>query len=121
MFSRAQLKNIMSVLLLFGTFTAIIIVIIGGVKYLTLFGGETFKTSLLGLEPYQTSVRQILSAALTFSPEGIIEFGLLILVLTQLFRVMLLLCYYAIIRDYWFILISLIITLILTYSLFWRT
>jgi uncharacterized membrane protein len=52
-----------------------------------------------------------------FSSVGMIELGMLVLVATQVARVLMLLIFYILQRDYWYILFSSFILTVIIYSL----
>jgi uncharacterized membrane protein len=120
MISTQKMENMMGVLLLVGTLFSASLVCIGGVLFLIHHGGESIHSEWLQLAASQISHHQTWSLAFSFSPLGIIELGLLMLVITQILRVFLLCGFYATIRDFWFTLISTFILFVLIYSLFWR-
>lgn len=120
MFSIKQMENIIGWILIVGTLFSALLVLTGGCLYLLQHGSETMNAELLAANDYQIGVREILDIAFSFSPIGLIELGLVLLVATQLLRVALLVWFYAMIRDYWFTLISCFILFTLTYSLLWR-
>lgn len=103
-------------LLLFGTLLAALIVLIGGILYLLHTGTQPMQFDLLQNAPKATGT--IWRNAFSFTPLGIVQLGLLVLVATQLFRVASLFVYYSIIRDYWFMLFCGLVLLALIYSLF---
>lgn len=118
MISNQQLEKKMGTILLVGTLLALALVIIGGGWYLIENGAAPLQTELLSVSHDQTSLTQILEKALSLSPISLIELGLLTLVATQVIRVGLLVWFYFRLHDYWFVLISLFVFLVLVYSLF---
>ncbi len=88
--------------------------------YLLQFGSNNMHTELVETTSYATNMTLIWHTALSFSPLGLIELGLLTLVVTQIMRVGLLVWFYSATQDYLFALISLFILLALIYSLIWR-
>lgn len=124
MITHKQLQEWMALILLLGMAISMLLVIIGGTIYLIHEGSNNIYSTVAENIHYNTNIKSILRHALTFSPLGIIELGLLTLVLTQVCRVGLLAIYYISIRDYKFICISGFILLVLIYSIFlqagWR-
>lgn len=117
-----QTELLMGQILRAGLWLSVIIVLIGGVIYLNQHGSQLVHYQFFDLKTTQlTTMSGILNTALTFSARGIIQFGLLILVLTQVLRVALTVCFFLQERDYIFTIISFMILLILIYSIFWRT
>lgn len=104
-----------------GLWLSVVIVLIGGALYLIQNGNELIHYSAFQEEPQHIhTMAGILHSALTFSAVGIIEFGLLVLVLTQVIRVGMTVWLFAEERDAVFTWISLIILAVLIYSIFWR-
>ncbi|VVC76956.1 hypothetical protein AQUSIP_22830 [Aquicella siphonis] len=115
------MEEIMGLILTAGMMIACCMVIIGGSMYLYQNGGNSLQSELFQTENYHTSIAMIWHTALSFSPMGIIELGLLTLVGTQVVRVAMLVWYYGVTHDFWFASISLFILVTLVYSFFWRT
>lgn len=118
MISNQQLEKKMGTILLVGMLLALALVMMGGGWYLIENGSAPLQTELLSVNHDQTSLTQILEKALSLSPISLIELGLLTLVATQVVRVGLLVWFYFRLHDYWFVLISLFVFLVLVYSLF---
>jgi uncharacterized membrane protein len=115
------MQDMIGIVLLMGTLISAVIVILGGLFYLLQYGNENMHTEFLQSDTYQLSIKQLWQMALSFSSKGIIMLGLLSLVMTQIVRVALLTWFYMILRDYWFILFSVFILIVLIYSFFLRT
>jgi|GEM_PF-1671248 uncharacterized membrane protein len=120
MLSTKQMEDIMSLLLIFGMLISAGLVTLGGAMYLYQHGMESLHTELLQAGGYHINIKLILKNALSFTPLGIIELGLLTLIGTQVLRVALLVWFYAFTRDTWFTFISVFILITLVYSLVWR-
>lgn len=120
MMAQPTMEKLIGIILLVGIGLAIVFVFIGGALYLWQFGGQSLQTELLQADAYQAHPTSIWQLALSFTPLGIIELGLIILVATQIMRVALLTFFYIRVRDVWFTLISLFILTTLLYSFFWR-
>jgi uncharacterized membrane protein len=106
--------------LLAGTLFSMAVVLIGGIWYLSQFGNDNVQFELLRSMPKSRSIDEIWRVALSFTPLGIVELGLLLLVATQLLRVAMLCVFYAIIGDYGFTSISCFVLLVLIYSFIWH-
>lgn len=115
-----KMEIVMSLILTIGMFLSASLVLLGGTIFLFQHGSESINTQLMQSDAYHTNIKHILQAVFSFSPVGIIELGLVILIATQMIRVGLLVWFYGIIRDYWFSCISLFILIVLVYSFFWR-
>lgn len=116
----AKIERAIGVLLLIGTTLSAVLVLSGGIMYLWQHGGENMQTELLVSDNYSVNIRQIWRIALSMTPLGMIEVGLIVLVATQILRVGLLVWFYTVIRDFRFTLISLFIFTILLYSFLWE-
>lgn len=114
------IEKLISVLLLTGTLSSLIIVLIGGSWYLSEYGQNDMQFELLTVDNTTHTIQQIWQMALSFTSLGIIQFGLLLLVATQSLRVSLLCFYYLQKRDYIFSCISAFILFVLIYCTFWR-
>ena len=108
-----KIEKCIGLFLLTGILISASFVCIGGILFLIQHGSETIRTDIL---PSPLSRQAMWQLAFSFSPLGMIELGLLLLVLTQLLRVALLCGFYAAIRDYWFTGISAFILLVMVYS-----
>ena len=100
-------------------FVSSLLVLIGGTLYLIHHGHDTVSFQKFQGEPVTyTSFMGICKAALSLSARGLIELGLLFMVMGQAIRVLLTLILFALEKDKIFILISLFILIIMIYSLF---
>lgn len=115
-----KMEAVMSLLLTLGTLFSAALVLVGGVLYLLQSGGQIVHFDSLQGHAVHMTIKQVWMVALSFSPLGIIELGLLSLVATQILRVGLLTWFYASIRDWWFTNISLFVLLTLIYSFILR-
>ncbi len=103
-------------LLLIGTIISSLIVLTGGVLYLAQYGTDNVEFEMLNHAATATTIKEVWRVALSFTPLGIIQLGLLTLVATQLLRVAMLLIYYVAIRDYWFMVFCGFVLMVLIYS-----
>lgn len=110
MLNETRLKNWMGIVLQVSLIIAISLTIIGGTLFLWAHGQETLQPDLLTATPFK----------LSFSPLGLIEIAMLVLVIAQVARVAILCTYYTMIRDYWFMLFSFFILAVILYSLIWQ-
>lgn len=112
-----KIDKVNSVLLLAGTLLSSLSVLIGGTLYLMQHGHELIKyNGSLFFTPF--SIKSAVYAALSYSPEGMIEIGILLLIFTQTLRVFLLSLFYFIQKDYRFLAISLYVLIALIYGFF---
>src|SRR3990167_4053968 len=111
-----KIETWMKLIVLLGIMLAICFVMIGGFSYLMIEGQNQLPLSLLQLEANHSGINQAWHMAFSFSPLGMIQLGLLILVLTQILRIALLACFYAVSRDEKFTLMSTFILFVLIYS-----
>lgn len=116
-----KIEEIISLVLTIGVLISIALVLLGGCMYLWQVGSRPINLELLQTADHATNMQIIWHSALSFSPVGLIELGLLTLVGTQIMRVFLLVWYYSAIHDFLFAFISLFILLTLIYSLIWRS
>lgn len=113
------LKLITRIILALGLFTAVVCVALGGVLDLIEFGHLNVNELLQDQAPIIT-ISQILHLAFSFSSSGLIELGLYLLVVTQIFRIAPFVFFYMHEGDYKFSILSAFILFVLIYSLFWR-
>lgn len=113
-----KIEEVIGLVLLLGTLLSALFVLIGGMLFLFQHGNENLHTAILTAALKPNNIFQIWKYAFSFSALGIIELGLLLLVMTQVVRVALITGFYIWIRDYWFILISGFILLVLIISFF---
>lgn len=116
---RERFRLVMGQLLLIGLLISLLLTAVGGGLYLYRHGNEVTNYQVFQKETHPVTSRKIWKDALTLSPYGIIQLGILILVLTQLLRVALVAAYYFRIFDHKFMFLSLFILGVLIYSLFW--
>lgn len=104
-----------------GVLLSFAIVLIGGVMYLWQHGNEmvAFHT-FINASPLEDSFVGIFQNIFNLSAVGIIQFGLLFLVLVQLIRVLLTVFWFVLLREWIFVIISVFILSVLIASLFWR-
>ncbi len=105
-------------LLRWGVMVSMLITMFGGVLYVFRHGTEApnyavFKDANL---PRYTSFEQILSGILAFKGRAIILFGVLLLIFTPIFRVILAIISFLIEKDYLYTVIGLIVLGIISIS-----
>lgn len=107
----------MAQILIVGTILSLLLVLVGGIFSLIQRGSETLPYTLTQIAPYYSaSLSQIISEALKNEALGLITLGLLILVATQIIRILYLAGFYLFSRDYRFAAFSVFILLTLLYS-----
>ncbi len=112
-------KLMISKLIITIVIIASVISCIGGIVYLWYHGHETISYQLFQSEPQPfTSFFGIWQQAFSFSPKGVMQLGLLLLVVGQAVRVMLTTWLFAKENDYFFSFSSLFIFAVMMYSLF---
>ena len=121
MISQKQMENLIGTTLLLGVLISASLVTVGGILYLYQFGSHPLPPELLLNNLTPRSIHQIFDMAFSFTPLGMVELGLLLLVATQSIRVALLVWFYSVIRDYKFASICGFILAMLIYSAFWRS
>lgn len=113
-----RIDVIISNLLRFGVGLSALVVLAGAVYYLARHGGEEAGFHVFRGEPPQLhTISGIISFALTSHSRGLIELGLLLLILTPVARVLLSAVAFALQRDRAYVIITLIVLAILTYNL----
>lgn len=115
-----RIQTWIGIVLLYGTLLSTGIVITGGIAYLMQTGGTPFQHELFQVQT-TTTVREIWQFAFSFTPLGLIQLGLLLLIATQALRVAMLGVFYAFMKDCKFACISLFIFVVLIYSSFCRS
>jgi uncharacterized membrane protein len=113
-----RLENMIGHLLRAGVFLAAAVVLTGGAIYLAhhAFDRAEFHTFAPG-GPDLRMASGIVQSAAHFRGEGLIQIGLLLLIATPVLRVMMALLGFALERDRLYSTVSLIVLLILAYSL----
>ncbi len=112
-------KLIISKLIIAIVIIATIVTCVGGIMYLWQHGHETISYQLFQGEPQPyTSFFGIWQSAFSFSAKGIMQLGLLLLVVGQAVRVLLTTWLFAKEKDYFFSFSSLFIFAVMMYSLF---
>ena len=112
---------IIGYLMRIGLFFSLGIILVGGIFYLFQQGTDVMHATQFRGEPAGlTSLYGVWHHMLVLSPLAIIQFGILILVLTQILRVAFTAFYFMELRDYFFTWISLFIFTVLTISFFWN-
>lgn len=112
-----KLQTAIGTCLLIGVLVSSVVVIIGGMIYLSFHGHDITNYRVYASEPIAyKSVLAIWRDAFSFSGRSIIQFGILLLVLVQFLRVLLTIGVFARLRDTRFVLISLFIFAVLMFS-----
>src|SRR3990167_7213825 len=113
MLANKNMQESIGFILFIGTFVSVCIAMVGGSLYLIQHGNETLSTQILQSDSYHLSIFAIWQSAKSLSSVGMIELGLLSLVMTQIVRVATLVWFYLKTHDYVFPGISLFILLTL--------
>lgn len=120
MISTKSMQNIMGWILLAGTTISALLVIIGGTMLLTEHSNTLLKSELMSATHYHVGFVEMYHYMHVHPALGLIELGLLCLVMTQVVRIALLACFYAIIHDKAYTFISLFILCVMLYSTLWE-
>ena len=120
MVSELRFKNWLGLILQASIIISIILVLIGGCGFLWQHGADNLQYYLSLPSHLDINILTNWNSQELLSPFGLIELGLLVLVIAQVLRVALLTGYYAWIRDYWFTAFSLFILSVILYSLIWQ-
>jgi uncharacterized membrane protein len=116
--SDQRLENIIGQLLRAGVLLSAAVVAIGGILYLVFEHGArvSYRTFVAG-GPDMRTVSGIAHAALHLSSEGLMQAGLVLLILTPVARVVLAMVGFALERDRLYAVVSFIVLAILAFSL----
>jgi len=113
-----KLENLVGNLLRTGVSLSAVIVAMGGILYLARHGREPANYRVFHGEPSDLkNLSGIIHDAFTFHGRGIIQFGLLLLIATPVFRVALSIWGFAAERDRMYMIFTGIVLLVLLYSL----
>ena len=116
--SDAWIDELIGNLLRVGVVLSSLIVLIGGGLYLTRHGTELPNYQMFWGEPSELrSVLGIVKVAWSFSGQGIIQLGLLLLIATPVMRVMFTVVFFMIQRDRIYVGVTLIVLSVLLFSL----
>ena len=114
-----RIEIIIGTLLRTGVILAAAVVLFGGVLYLVRHGHEVPHYSTFSGEPESLkSPKDIVHGVMGMSARAIIQLGLLLLIATPVARVAFSAVAFAIERDYMYVVITLVVLAILSYSLF---
>jgi len=114
-----QLRNLLGNLLRFGVLTSASVVILGGILFFIQHPGLKIDYTVFKSEPERLrNIHTIFLEAAQFRSRSIIQLGLLLLIATPVARVLFSLFGFIIERDKIYILITLIVLVILCFSLF---
>jgi uncharacterized membrane protein len=113
------LDRYVSTILRTGMLVSAAVILVGGIFFLTQHGKASVNFHAFHGEPREmTSVRLIAEGALHGEPLEIIQLGLLLLIATPVARVIFAVVAFAWERDYLYVAISLIVLVVLLYSVF---
>jgi uncharacterized membrane protein len=116
--SDARIDQVIGNLLRVGVVLSSLIVLIGGGLYLTRHGTELPNYHMFHGEPSELrSILGIIKDASSFSSQGIIQFGMLLLIATPVMRVAFTVVSFIIQRDRIYIGVTLIVLSVLIFSL----
>jgi uncharacterized membrane protein len=116
--SEKRFEALIGILLRTGVLLAAIIVLAGGVLYLTKYGGVRPDYRIFKGEPsYLQSLGGVAGDAISLHSRGIIQLGLLLLIATPVARVAFSVAGFASERDWLYVGITLVVLGVLIYSL----
>jgi uncharacterized membrane protein len=117
--SDADIDQIVGNLLRVGVVVSSLVVLVGGGLYLTRHGAELPNYHIFYGEPSELrSFLGILKIASSYSGQGIIQFGLLLLIATPIMRVAFTVVSFLIQRDRVYVGVTVIVLAVLLFSLF---
>jgi uncharacterized membrane protein len=115
-----KMEWVISLLLRIGVISAAALVLAGGILYLYQHGNVFPQYQTFQGEPlYLRALGGILSSATSLDSRGIIQLGLVLLVLTPVARVVFSVAAFAIQRDRLYVGVTLIVLIVLLYDLLW--
>jgi len=113
-----QMDQIIGTILRVGVLISALVVLLGGVFYLQQYGFQQPNYRLFHGEPaYLRNIPGIIREALGFHAQGIIQFGLLLLIATPIVRVTFSIIGFAAQRDRAYVVVTLIVLGLLLISL----
>ena len=113
-----RVEAVISVLLRIGVVGAAAIVLLGGVLYLLQYGMAVPHYEVFRGEPlHLRTVSGIIATALNFESSGIIQLGLLLLILTPVARVVFSVAAFGLQRDRLYVSVTIIVLVVLLYDL----
>ena len=113
-----QMDLTIAVILRAGVIVSALMVLVGGVFYLSRYGFTQPDYKVFLGEPADLrSISGIISDALALRPKGLIQLGLLLLIATPIARVAFAVAAFALQRDRVYVLVTLIVLGVLLYSL----
>ena len=117
-----RMDSIMAILLRTGVLLAASFVFVGGLIFLTRHPTPASNYRVFQGEPPELrTITGIVGQALHFHGRGLIQLGLLLLIATPLARVLFSVLAFIYERDWTYVLVTLVVLSLLTYSLFGRT
>ncbi len=113
-----SIESMISILLRIGVLVSGSVVLIGGICYLILHGGQPESHHIFrGTPAIDRIVPEIVQGAIGLRARSIIQFGLLLLIATPILRVAFSLVGFAIERDRTYVVITSIVLAVLLFSL----
>jgi uncharacterized membrane protein len=111
------LEQAMGRMLQIGVTVAALVVLAGGIFYLQQFGGSKPDYGhFQGAPAAMTTVSGIVASALHMDAHGVIGFGILLLIATPICRVIFGVVGFAVLRDWFYTVVSTVVLIILLYS-----
>src|SRR5262245_46174984 len=115
-----HIERVLGNLLRIGVILSALVVLAGGVVYLVRHGRQPAEHHIFHGEPVELrSVEGVIDEALSLSGRGIIQLGLLLLIATPISRVGFSVFAFARQRDSLYVVLTLIVLGVLTWSLLW--
>lgn len=115
-----NVENVMGNLLRAGVITAALVVLLGGIVYLVRYGTTHVDHRVFHGEPADLrSPIGIVDEAIVFRSRALIQLGVLLLIATPLARVVFSVFAFARQRDGVYVVITLVVLVVLCFSLFW--
>jgi len=115
-----DLQKIIGTLLRIGVVSASIIALMGGIAYLSVHGMENMPDySRFHSEPaLYTTFSGIIDGAFSFNARGIIQLGVVVLIMTPIMRIICSLFSFAIEKDRMYVVITFVVLCVILFSMF---
>jgi uncharacterized membrane protein len=114
-----DIESVMGRLLITGVIISGVLILFGGISYLIREGATIPQyKAFIGEPSHLRSVKQIIKGVIHFNSLSIIQLGLLLLIATPISRVIFSVIGFFFEKDYLYVIISLIVLIIIAYSIF---
>lgn len=117
--AEAHVEQMVGNLLRIGVLIAAAVALLGGIAFMLHHGSLIPDHSVFRGQPAMlSSLSGVIAGAVALEPAAIVQLGIVLLIATPVARVLLTLVAFAVQRDWMYVLISAIVLVLLSYSLF---